>query len=90
MQDRIKQMAVEVGLLEPRDEWATVPADYRTALVSFARLVAEDCARVCEDDAKATSDPVLDLIEESRAGYVSGARNCADAIRARYAETKEG
>ena len=49
MQDRIKQMAVEVGLLEPRDEWATVPADYRAALEGFARLVAEDCARVCDE-----------------------------------------
>ena len=95
MQDRIKQMAVEVGLLEPRDEWATVPADYRAALVSFARLVAEDCARVCEDDAndwdKHAEQKDIGLDDK----YMSMARSeslkeSADAIRARYAEKKEG
>lgn len=79
MQDRIKQMAVEVGLLEPRDEWATVPADYRAALESFARLVAEDCARWVDGNAAQCSGITAELMHSN-----------ADAIRARYAETKEG
>lgn len=77
MQDRIKQMAVEAGLLEPRYGWATVPPSYRAALESFARLVAEDCATLVESNAAQCSGMTAELMHSN-----------ADAIRARYAETK--
>lgn len=66
MQDRIKQLAVEAGLLEPRYGWATVPPSYRAALESFARLVAEDCAEICADR---FSDGALDIADSIRARY---------------------
>lgn len=81
MQDRIKQMAVEAGLLEPRYGWATVPPSYRAALESFARLVAEDCARVCDSEPERLRGDGIHAADQAA---------CAQAIRARYAETKEG
>lgn len=37
-------IAREAQLIEPRDVWADLPADYRQALCSFAALVLEKAA----------------------------------------------
>jgi hypothetical protein len=76
--DRIAQMAREAGLIEPRDDWQTMPEGYRDALQAFARLVAEDCAKVADDKAMA----IRLLCNEVHVVQA------AQAIRARY--SKEG
>lgn len=40
----VEELARECGLIEPRDVWADLPADYRQALCSFAALVIEKAA----------------------------------------------
>lgn len=40
----IAELARECGLIEPRDVWADLPADYRQALCSFAALALEKAA----------------------------------------------
>lgn len=37
----IEELARECGLIEPRDVWADLPADYTQALCSFAALTIE-------------------------------------------------
>lgn len=49
MNDRIAQMAREAELIEQRDDWSTLPKPYTDALLHFARLVAEDCAKMADD-----------------------------------------
>lgn len=46
----VEELARKVGLIEPRDVWADLPADYRQALCSFAALVLEKAADEAEDD----------------------------------------
>ena len=41
-------IAREVGLIELRDVWADLPADYTQALSRFAALLLEKAAQVCE------------------------------------------
>lgn len=41
----IAELARECGLIEPRDVWADLPADYRQALCSFAALLLEKAAQ---------------------------------------------
>lgn len=84
MQDRIKRMAVEAGFKVDGDSWIHSPdvilMDGRKSvdkyLKRFARLVAEDCARVCDERYAECLEPE--------------AMEMARDIRARYAETKEG
>lgn len=40
----VEELARKVGLIEPRDVWADLPADYRQALCSFSALVLEKSA----------------------------------------------
>lgn len=40
----VEELASKVGLIEPRDVWADLPADYRQALCSFSALVLEKAA----------------------------------------------
>lgn len=44
----IDAIAREAGLIEPRDVWADLPADYTQALSRFAALLLEKAAQVCE------------------------------------------
>lgn len=46
----VEELARNVGLIEPRDVWADLPADYRQALCSFAALVLEKAADVILDE----------------------------------------
>ncbi len=46
----VEELARKVGLIEPRDVWADLPADYRQALCSFAALVLEKAADVIRDE----------------------------------------
>ena len=43
-------IAREAQLIEPRDVWADLPADYRQALSSFAALVLEKAADFIGDE----------------------------------------
>lgn len=67
MNDRIAQMAREVGF----DEYEAA-ALYRH-LYRFARLVAEDCAKLVDGNAAQCSGMTAELMHSN-----------ADAIRARY------
>ena len=71
------EMAREATLLDSRDDWGSVPDEYREAIKAFAELVRADereaCAKVCEDNA-------TDL---SEGDWDSACINCADHIRAR-------
>ena len=46
------EMAQEATLLDSRDDWDSVPDDYREAIVRFAEIVRADereaCAKVCD------------------------------------------
>ena len=46
------EMAREATLLDSRDDWNSVPDEYREAINAFAELVRADereaCAKVCE------------------------------------------
>lgn len=84
MQDRIKQMAVESGLrIEDEGFVFAGPLDRPSpewpAMIRFASLVAEDCARWVDGNAAQCSWITAELMHSN-----------ADAIRASYAETKEG
>lgn len=77
--DRIKQMAKEVGLVW-RDGDGVYPAitdftDMTPNLSKFAALVAEDCARVCDERAA----EMFGFTEEEHCS-----QELARAIRARY------
>jgi hypothetical protein len=39
--EKLLDNARESGLLDSRDDWDSVPEDYKTSLLDFARLVAE-------------------------------------------------
>ena len=47
------EMAREATLLDSRDDWNSVPDEYREAINAFAELVRADereaCAKVCDD-----------------------------------------
>lgn len=77
---RIKQMAVEAGFsVASADDVTYDPyATSEVLLARFARLVAEDCARWVDGNAAQCSGITAELMHSN-----------ADAIRARYAETKE-
>lgn len=68
MNDRINQMAIEAGFTVQSDEWL-----FAEMLGRFAKLVAEDCAKVCED---------VDMFN-----YDDPGSTYARAIRARYGLT---
>ena len=74
MQDRIKQMLLQAGW----QQWQVdnVSPEDMARLGAYTRLVAEDCATHVERKLTEGRSPM---------GKVA-----ADAIRARYAETKEG
>ena len=83
MQDRIRQMAEEAGLrIEDEGFVLAGPLDRPSpewpAMIRFARLVAEDCARWVDGNAAQCSGMTAELMHSN-----------ADAIRARYAEMKE-
>ena len=46
----VEELARKVGLIEPRDVWADLPADYRQALCIFAALVLEKAAEVANHE----------------------------------------
>ena len=62
------EMAREATLLDSRDDWSSVPDEYREAINAFAELVRADereqCAQLCEQGlAIATSLSALDDME---------------------------
>jgi hypothetical protein len=81
--DRIAQMAYDAGLaFDSHGEllsFGSESFDQRPAIVAFARLVAEDCAKVAQSTVCDTHLPTGVRIYGTRA---------AQAIRARY--SKEG
>jgi hypothetical protein len=80
--DRIAQMAREAGLIDCENSFGQLiicQGPYNKELAAFARLVAEDCAKVAE---QTTEYGALDMHGETLA-YAT-----AQAIRARY--SKEG
>ena len=83
--DRIAQMAREAGF-DPFDMKES-PRAALTNFARFARLVAEDCAKVCE--ARISPQRIRQLgvdgwpVDEIRALTV-GVEGDAEAIRARY------
>jgi len=48
MQCHINSLAVEAGLIDPRDDWETLPHDYRDALTAFAQAVARECLTIVD------------------------------------------
>jgi len=44
----VEELARECGLIEPRDVWANLPADYTQALLRLSAGVLEKAATVCE------------------------------------------
>lgn len=73
----VEELARNVGLIEPRDVWADLPADYRQALCSFAALVLEKAAEVCDAEANNWDDD-------------KGLIVCAKAIRRMSADLQSG
>ena len=71
------EMAREATLLDSRDDWNSVPDEYREAINAFAELVrAEErlkCAKVCEE---------IYTGEEAMGDWPTP-EMCAEAIRAR-------
>lgn len=65
--DRVKQMAQEADCLDASGDIFICDAD---ALTRFAQLVAEDCARVCDERYAECFEPEV--------------KEMAQAIRARY------
>ena len=73
----VEELARKVGLIEPRDVWADLPADYRQALCIFAALVLEKAAEVCDAEANNWDDD-------------KGLIVCAKAIRRMSADLQSG
>ena len=73
----VEELARNVGLIEPRDVWADLPSDYRQALCSFAALVLEKAAEVCDAEANNWDDD-------------KGLIVCAKAIRRMSADLQSG
>ena len=87
--DRIAQMAREAGLIEARDVWEALPKAYTDSLLTLARLVAEDCAKVCEGRITPERITRLDAdgwsVAETNA-LATGLEGAAQAIRSRYSK----
>ena len=85
------EMAREATLLDSRDDWSSVPDEYREAINAFAELVRADereaCAKVCDEQVE-RSKAALEKSKRTtdhtvyRAGAQTAAWNAA-AIRAR-------
>ena len=73
----VEELARKVGMIEPRDVWADLPSDYRQALCSFAALVLEKAAEVCDAEANNWDDD-------------KGLIVCAKAIRRMSADLQSG
>ena len=73
----VEELARNVGLIEPRDVWGDLPSDYRQALCSFAALVLEKAAEVCDAEANNWDDD-------------KGLIVCAKAIRRMSADLQSG
>ena len=72
MQEHIKKMAVEAGYHDLRSILTEREAAFH---VAFAQAVARECAGVSEEIARR---------KEADGVFLWEARNCAQAIRARY------
>ena len=73
----VEELARKVELTEPRDVWGDLPSDYRQALCSFAALVLEKAAEVCDAEANNWDDD-------------KGLIVCAKAIRRMSAALQSG
>ena len=73
----VEELARKVELTEPRDVWGDLPSDYRQALCSFAALVLEKAAEVCDAEANNWDDD-------------KGLIVCAKAIRRMSADLQSG
>lgn len=71
--DRIAQMAREAGL----PAQVTAHPAFKQFVKEHARLVAEDCAKVCDAEQKKNEDD---------GAFMWEARHCAENIRARYSK----
>ena len=67
-------IAREVGLIELRDVWADLPADYTQALSRFAALLLEKAAQVCDGHES-------EWLSQKLYSHSHGASECARAIR---------
>lgn len=67
-------IAREAQLIEPRDVWADLPADYRQALCSFAALVLEKAADHCETHYNHEAKDCADELRAMSAALQSGER----------------
>ena len=70
----VEELARKVGLIEPRDVWADLPADYRQALCSFAALVLEKAADHCETHYNHEAKDCADELRAMSAALQSGDR----------------
>jgi hypothetical protein len=65
------EMAREATLLDSRDDWSSVPDEYREAINAFAELVRADereaCAKVCEMHAPTTTPTYVSYAAAIRA-----------------------
>lgn len=76
MQDRIKELAIEVGLIDCVNDHGQLIIDrgpYNDELTRFAQAIARECAEICD-------------VMPYRA---AGAGKAAQAIRARYGIAEE-
>lgn len=74
------EMAREATFLDSRDDWSSVPDEYREAVNAFAELVRaeerEACARACEE---------MEIVGSGEYGFLerSTIKDCVETIRAR-------
>lgn len=87
MTEDIANMAREAGLLDSRDDWSSVPDEYRECIEYFAQRVTaverEACAQICADRAKDFQELFQRCEYEEDEGAMKAALQCEELIRAR-------
>lgn len=79
----VEKLAREAHLI--RDGGVCLPA-WPSSLADFARLVMEECAKVCDEDAEALTANLPRCVgdrRESVGGKIQEARELGESIRAR-------
>lgn len=91
--DLIERLAREAGAAKFYPERQAVKEDAylvgRGFLEGFARLVAEECAKVCEDASDEYQRSEGRRFPELKTDAEAGADHCAHAIRAKFGEGKD-
>ncbi len=75
------EMAREATLLDSRDDWSSVPDEYREAINAFAELVRADEREACARFLESTN--LAGLPDDTALHYARLLKGFAEGIRAR-------